>query len=73
MVFPSAGQNMPAFLNRTRMTIPAATRFSGLSQSTLLRRLAAGDIEARKAGRRTLIMFESLKAYLDQLPRAQFQ
>ena len=55
------------------ITIPDAVRMSGLSRSEIYRRLAAGDIEARKSGSRTLIVWVSLKAYIDRLPPAEFR
>jgi hypothetical protein len=55
------------------LTIPNATRVSGLSRSEIYRRLAAGDLEAVKAGARTLILWQSLEALLKTLPRARFR
>jgi hypothetical protein len=55
------------------VTIPDAVRISGLSRSEIYRRLGAGDIEARKSGSRTLIIWPSLKAYIDGLPPAAFR
>jgi hypothetical protein len=55
------------------VTIPEATRLSGLSRSEIYRRLAAGDITARKSGCRTLIIWASLKAHIEALPPAEFR
>jgi hypothetical protein len=55
------------------VTIPEAVRLSGLSRSELYRRLSAGDIEARKSGCRTLIVWSSLRAHLEALPPAEFR
>ncbi len=49
-----------------------AIRVSGLSRSEVYRRLAAGDIRAVKAGAKTLVLTQSLKAFLSGLPAATF-
>lgn len=49
-------------------TIPDAIRYSGLSRTGLYSALARGQLSARKAGRRTLICFADLEAYLQSLP-----
>lgn len=54
------------------VTVREAVRLSGLSRSELYRRLAAGRIEARKSGSRTLIVTASLRMHLDSLPMARF-
>jgi hypothetical protein len=53
--------------------IPTACRVSGLSRSEIYRRLAAGDIRAIKSGSRTLILMDSLRAHLANLPAATFR
>lgn len=50
------------------LTIPAAVRASGMSRTTIYEALKRGDLTARKAGRRTLISFAELEAYLGNLP-----
>lgn len=50
------------------VTIPDAVRLSGCSRSALYEALKRGDLTARKAGRRTLIPFAELEAYLASLP-----
>jgi hypothetical protein len=52
--------------------IPAACRFSGLTRSEIYRRLAAGHIRAVKSGSRTLILMDSLRAHIANLPAANF-
>ncbi len=49
-------------------TLPEAVQFSGMSRSSLYEALKRQDITARKAGRRTLISFADLQAYLASLP-----
>lgn len=50
------------------VTILDAVRHSGLSRSAIYEALKRGDLKARKAGRRTLISFADLEAYLASLP-----
>ena len=52
--------------------IPEGERISGLSRSDIYRRLAAGELKAKKSGRRTLILYESLKQVMANLPDAKF-
>ena len=53
------------------VTIPNAVKASGMSRSALYEALKRGDLIARKAGRRTLISFADLEAYLASLPTYQ--
>jgi excisionase family DNA binding protein len=53
------------------VTIPEAVRLSGMSRTAIYSALARNDITARKAGRRTLIAFADLQAYLASLPTYQ--
>lgn len=53
------------------VTIPEAVKLSGLSRSALYEALKRRTIIARKAGRRTLIPFADLEAYLASLPTYQ--
>lgn len=57
--------------NPIALTIPDAVRASGLSRSAIYEALKRGDLTARKAGRRTLIAFADLDAYLSDLPKYQ--
>lgn len=50
------------------VTIPEAVKASGLSRSRIYEAMKSGDLTARKAGRRTLIAFADLEAYLAGLP-----
>jgi len=52
-------------------TVPEAVQYSGLSRSALYVALKRGDLSARKAGRRTLISFSDLEAYIASLPTYQ--
>jgi excisionase family DNA binding protein len=61
------------FMEALAAPIPDACRVSGLSRSEIYRRLATGDIRAVKSGSRTLILMDSLRAYLANLPAATFR
>ena len=50
------------------VTIPDAVKASGMSRSSIYEALKRGDLSARKAGRRTLISFNELQAYIAALP-----
>ena len=50
------------------ITIPEAVKLSGMSRTAIYEALKRQDISARKAGRRTLISFADLEAYLASLP-----
>ena len=50
-------------------SIEEAALRSGLGRDKIYEEIRDGRLEARKAGRRTLIMADSLRKYLDQLPR----
>lgn len=61
----------PDYLPKAYGTMPEAVQFSGMSRSALYEALKRGDLSARKAGRRTLISFLDLEAYLANLPTYQ--
>ncbi len=50
--------------------IEGARDYSGLTRTKIYELVASGDLDARKAGRRTLIVGDSLRDYLANLPRA---
>ena len=52
------------------VTIPEAVKLSGMSRSAIYEAMKLG-LPARKAGRRTLIGFRDLEAYLASLPTYQ--
>lgn len=51
--------------------IPEAMRISGLSRAAIYRGWNAGRIQFRKAGRSTLVLMDSLRRYLAELPAAE--
>ncbi|WP_425998820.1 helix-turn-helix domain-containing protein [Caulobacter sp. DWR1-3-2b1] len=50
-------------------TLAEAIQFSGMSRTSIYDALKRGDLTARKAGRRTLITFADIEAYLASLPQ----
>ena len=52
-------------------TVPEAGRVAGIGVTKLYELIGHGILDARKAGRRTLITADSLRAYLAALPRAE--
>lgn len=50
------------------ITIPEAVKLTGMSRTAIYEALKRGDLVARKAGRRTLILFADLEGYLASLP-----
>jgi excisionase family DNA binding protein len=54
------------------VTIEQASRLSGLSRSEIYRKLADGQLKAKKNGKRVLISYGSLTELLNRLPDAEF-
>lgn len=50
------------------VTIPDAKEISGLSRNKIYEALNNGDLKACKAGRRTLIYYAELEAFVASLP-----
>jgi excisionase family DNA binding protein len=55
------------------MSIATAVRWSGISRSEMYNLLARGRIRAVKAGRKTLVLTETLQTYIRSLPSAEFK
>ncbi|WP_298283649.1 hypothetical protein [Acidocella sp.] len=53
------------------LTVENAVKASGLARSRIYLLLGEGKLEAKKAGKRTLIMADSLRRYLESLPPAE--
>ena len=60
-------------MEKLLVSIPDAMKLTGLSRSSLYERLSDSSIRAVKAGRKTLITVESLKAWAASLPPASFK
>ena len=50
--------------------IPEAARRAGVGRSSLYEAINRGELPLRKAGRRSLIRIDDLKAWIDALPTA---
>jgi hypothetical protein len=55
------------------LTIEDAVKVSGLARSRLYELMGRGELEARKAGKRTIITSESLRRYIESLPAANIR
>ena len=66
-------------ISSTSPTIPiavpvqGAVEISGMSRSAVYRELANGNLRAVKSGSRTLVLVESIRSYLANLPAATFR
>ena len=49
-------------------TVRSATAASGLSRSRIYELIGRGELDARKDGRRTIVLADSLNAYIAALP-----
>ena len=63
---------MPKEIEQLTVRVTEAIRISGISRSELYRRLAKGEIEAVKIGKSILINVASLRAFVANLPCAEF-
>jgi excisionase family DNA binding protein len=54
-------------------TIADAARVSGIGRTTLYELIGAGKVDARKVGNRTLILADSLRSYIANLPSADIR
>lgn len=46
--------------------VPEAARILSISRASLYRLLSSGEIEAAKSGQKTLVIVESLKAFVER-------
>jgi excisionase family DNA binding protein len=51
-------------------SVPEAARASGLSRSGLYVAIRAGELPIHKSGRRSIVLADDLRAYLERLPTA---
>lgn len=54
------------------LSIAAAVAFTGgaISRTRIFELIKSGDLEARKVGRRTVVLTESLRGFLERQPKA---
>ena len=57
-------------MTKISATIPEAVALSGLSRTKIYNLIKTGQIQPKKAGKRTLIMVEDLRHSLENLPAA---
>jgi len=50
------------------LQIPDAVKISGLGRSSIYKAIQEGRLPIRKAGKRTLILSEDLRAFIGDLP-----
>jgi hypothetical protein len=60
--------NIDSLIEPLALPIAEATKWSGLSRSEIYRRLKTGDLRAKKSRSRTLILADSLRKYIENLP-----
>lgn len=53
------------------LTIEDAAKFSGIGRTSLFKAIKAGKLRARKAGARTIVTYDDLKAFVEALPTRQ--
>jgi hypothetical protein len=57
-------------LHREAVSIAEASAMSGVGRTRLYAEIANGNLQARKFGRRTIVLVNDLKAFLASLPSA---
>jgi excisionase family DNA binding protein len=55
------------------LTIPQAISAAGVRKTSLYAAIKRGDLRARKSGRRTLILRDDLRAWLERLPTLELK
>ena len=73
MVIGEGADAMQNPLEPYALSIKNASAYTGESEWTTKQRIRLGIYEAVKSGRRTLVLFSSVKAYVHNLPRAKLQ
>ena len=57
-------------MTKISVTIREAVQLTGIGRSSLYELFREGKIQPRKSGKRTLIILEELKRYIESLPTA---
>lgn len=52
--------------DKITVRVPEAARMLSISRASLYRLLSAGEIEAAKSGQKTLVIVESLRAFVER-------
>jgi excisionase family DNA binding protein len=53
------------------LSIPEAAKFSGIGRTRLWELVSSGKVRAVKHGTRTLVLTDSLRAYVESLPAVE--
>ena len=53
------------------LPIREACRVSGMNRTRIFAEIRNGNLEAKRAGKQTLVMVASLRAFIDALPSAR--
>lgn len=61
-----ARDNVLPLLDRLTVRVPDASQILSISRAAVYRLLSAGEIESSKSGQKTLIIVESLKAFIER-------
>jgi hypothetical protein len=67
------GGNVRGSPDPLAVRIPEACRLTGWSRSEFYRRAGRGEVIVVKAGRSSLVLFDSLRAAIESLPRAEIK
>ncbi|WP_082550046.1 helix-turn-helix domain-containing protein [Mesorhizobium sp. Root157] len=57
-------------MTKLSVTVPEAVQLTGIGRSSLYKLFSEGKIIPRKSGKRTLVLVEDLKRYVENLPAA---
>ena len=68
----STTDKSPEPTHRLGLSIAESCQVSGLGRTKIYEAIGAGELIAKKAGSRTIILTRHLAAYLDNLPVADF-
>lgn len=55
-------------MSKISVSIPEAIEMTGIGRSSLYKLFSEGKIKPRKSGKRTLVLVEDLKRYVESLP-----
>ena len=61
-------QMRDAIFEKEGLSVPEASHVSGIGRTKLYEAIGAGQLEARKYGKRTLILRDDLRRFLTSLP-----
>ena len=68
----STNPDRPPEVTKVGLSVDEACQASGIKRTKLYEAMGSGELIAKKAGRRTIILPEHLKDYLENLPAAVF-